>query len=85
MQEALAKRPHTTIQVDKDLYSLASLLENLHPDIEINPGRREIVLNHEAITLRPHVLSILLSAGYDVTHIEQSRVTLAEIYAEAVN
>ncbi len=85
MQEALAERPHTSIQVDRDLYTLAPLLENLHQDIEINPGRREIVLNHDAIALRPHVLSILLSAGYDVTHIQQSRVTLAEIYAEAVN
>lgn len=85
MQDALAEQPHTSIQVDKDLYSLAPLLQNLHPEIEINPGRREIVLNHEAIALRPHVLSILLSAGYDVTHIQQSRVTLAEIYAEAVN
>lgn len=85
MQEALAERPHTSIQVNKDLYSLTQLLQNMHPDIEINSGRREIVLNHEAIALRPHVLSILISAGYDVTHIQQSRVTLAEIYAEAVN
>lgn len=85
MREALAERPHTSIQVNRDLYSLTPLLENLHQDIEINPGRREIILNHEAIALRPHILGILLSAGYDVTHIQQSRVTLAEIYAEAVN
>jgi ABC-2 type transport system ATP-binding protein len=85
MQDALAERPHTLIQVDRDLYTLATLLENLHHDIEVYPDRREIILNHAAIALRPQVLSILLSAGYDVTHVQQSRVTLAEIYAEAVN
>ena len=85
MVDALAERPHTLIQVDRDLYSLAPLIKNLHHDIEIYPDRREIILNHSAIALRPQVLSLLLSAGYDVLHIQQSRVTLAEIYAEAVN
>jgi ABC-2 type transport system ATP-binding protein len=85
MRDALAERPHATIRVDRDLSSLAPLLSNLHPDIEIDVDNRETILNHDAIALRPQVLSILLSAGYDITHIQQSRVTLAEIYAEAVS
>ena len=85
MDEALAKRPHTSMLVNRDLNSLIPRLENLHPEIEIIPERREILLSHEALELRPHVLSILLNAGYDITHIEQSQITLAEIYAEVVN
>jgi len=85
MQDALAERPHTSIEVDRELFSLTPLLESLHPEIEIKPESREIVLNHEAIALRPQVLSMLLSAGYDIIQIQQSYVTLAEIYAEAVN
>ncbi len=85
MVEALAERPHTTIQVNMDLNPLVPLLSSLHPQIEVLPERFEIVLNHDAIDLRPQVLSILLDSGYDITHIGQSQVTLAEIYAEAVN
>lgn len=85
MEEALAERPHATIQVDKDLFSLTPIITSLHPDIEIDADRRTVVLNHDAISLRPQVISILLSAGYDITSVQQSRVTLAEIYAEAVS
>jgi ABC-2 type transport system ATP-binding protein len=85
MEEALAERPHATIQVDKDLFSLTPIITSLHPDIEIDADRRSVVLNHDAISLRPQVISILLSAGYDITSVQQSRVTLAEIYAEAVS
>lgn len=82
MKAALAERPHTRIYVNRDLSSLQVLLMHLHPDIELFD--KEIVLNFDAITLRPNVLRILLSNGYDIIRIEQSRVTLAEIYAAAV-
>jgi ABC-2 type transport system ATP-binding protein len=84
MEEALAERPHTTIQVNMELEPLVPLLTNLHPEIEIDTAKFEVILNHEAIKVRPQVLGILLESGYDITHIEQSHVTLAEIYAEAV-
>jgi ABC-2 type transport system ATP-binding protein len=82
MKAALAERPHTKIVVNKDLSPLEKLLMKLHPDIELFD--KEIVLNFDAIALRPNVLRILLSNGYDIVRIEQSRVTLAEIYAAAV-
>lgn len=82
MKAALAERPHTRILVNRDLSSLQLLLMHLHHDIELSD--REIVLNYDAIALRPNVLRILLSNGYDIIRIEQSRVTLAEIYAAAV-
>lgn len=82
MKAALAERPHTRIFVNRDLSPLHTLITHLHPDIELFD--QEIVLNYDAIGLRPNVLRILLSNGYDIIRIEQSRVTLAEIYAAAV-
>lgn len=82
MADALSMRPHTSIEVTKDLGPLRNLLVGLNADVEV--GEQEVILSNKAIALRPQVLRILLSAGYDVTKVEQSRVTLAEIYAEAV-
>jgi ABC-type multidrug transport system ATPase subunit len=82
MVDALAERPHTTIHVDKDLGQMKTILASLHPDVFV--GDMQVVLDEGAIGFRRQVLSILLGAGYDVTRVEQSRVTLAEIYAEAV-
>ncbi len=81
MQGALAERPFATIRVDKEIEDLAPILLALHPDIEISG--KEIILNRESMTLRRQILSILISAGFDITKVEQNRVTLAEIYAEA--
>lgn len=82
VSDALAERPHITIHVDKDLGPVEALLSSLHPDVAV--GGRKVVLDRGALNLRREVLSILLGAGYDVTRVEQSRVTLAEIYSEAV-
>jgi ABC-2 type transport system ATP-binding protein len=82
MKAALAERPHTRIVVNKDLAPLKTLLIHLSPDIEVYD--QDIVLNFDAIALRPNVLRILLSNGYDIIHIEQSRVTLSEIYATTI-
>jgi ABC-2 type transport system ATP-binding protein len=79
---ALAERPHVVIRTNKDLAILRPMLQSMHPDIEV--VGQELYLNNEAITLRRQVLSLLLGAGYDINHVEHSRVTLAEIYAEAV-
>jgi len=82
MVDALAERPHTRLFVDRDVSKLRPLLLALNQNIEIE--RNEIVLSYDAMSMRPNVLRIVLAAGYDVTRIEQSRVSLAEIYAEAV-
>ena len=82
MNEALAERPHVTIKVDTDIGPVKKLLESLHPSIQVEGV--QIVLENGAIALRRQILSILLGAGYDVSHVEHSRVTLAEIYAEAI-
>lgn len=82
MADALTLRPHTAITVNKSLGPLRNLLVSLSNELEV--GDREVILNNETGTLRRQVLQILLSAGYDVLQVDQSRVTLAEIYAEAV-
>lgn len=82
MAEALALRPHVTIQVDRDLTPAGEILASLHHDIEIE-GHSLILIN-EAIRLRRQVLSILVGMGYDIISVAQKRRTLEEIYAEAV-
>jgi ABC-2 type transport system ATP-binding protein len=82
MHEALHERPHATICTSADLADVAAFLETLHPEIHVNG--QTLVLDNDAIRLRRQVLSILLAAGFDIVQVDQQRVTLAEIYAEAV-
>jgi ABC-2 type transport system ATP-binding protein len=80
--EALHERPHTTICTNADLAEFADLLRALHPEIHVND--HTVILDNDAIRLRRQVLSILIAAGFDIVHVDQQRVTLAELYAEAV-
>lgn len=82
MAEALTLRPHVAIQVDRDLDGTKSLLTMVHPEIQIEGN--EVVLRDAAIGMRRQILSILINQGYDIVKVEQRRVTLAEIYSEAV-
>lgn len=82
MSEALALRPYALIRANRELSSVRELVETLHPSIQIQGDT--IILQNEAIELRRHILTVLLNLGFDVVHVEQKRVTLAEIYAEAV-
>lgn len=82
MEKALALRPHVTIEADRDVQPVAPLLDSLHPGVEIEGS--SVILNNEAIKLRRHVLSLLVSTGFDIVHVTQKRMTLEEIYAEAV-
>lgn len=82
MADALVERPHALIRVNQPLEPIADLLYSLHPDIVVE--ERELILNDGAMSLRRQILSILLAAGYDILKVEQQRVTLAEIYAEAI-
>lgn len=82
MAEALTLRPHVAIQVDRPLDSIKPLLSMVHPDVVVE--NNEVVLRDEAIGMRRQILSMLISQGFDIVRVEQRRVTLAEIYAEAV-
>lgn len=78
--DALALRPHVTIRVTQDLESIRPRLESLHPGIQVDGA--ELVLDGSAISLRRQLLRLILDAGFDITHVEQQRATLEEIYAE---
>jgi len=82
LADALAIRPHVTIQVTQDLGPICDPLKALHPQVQVE--RATITLTDEAIGLRRQILRMVLEAGLDVRHVEQKRATLEEIYAEVV-
>ena len=82
MVDALTVRPHTMVHADQDLTPLRENLQALHPDIQVEANT--VILRNEAMALRREVLTAVLQAGFDVVHVAQRNVTLAEIYAEAV-
>ena len=82
MVEALTISPHTLIQADRDLADIAHIIQAQHPEIQVQGSK--IQLRGQAMQLRREILAILLQAHYDVLHVEQKHVTLAEIYARAV-
>lgn len=82
MAEALTLQPHVVVQVDRPLDAARPLLTMVHPDITIED--KEVVLRNESIAMRRQILSVLINQGYDIVRVEQRRVTLAELYAEAV-
>jgi len=84
MVDALTISPHSLIETDRPLTDPVLLAElyALHPDIQIEGTH--IYLHNEAMNLRRDILAMVLRAGYDVLHVEQKHITLAEIYAEAV-
>lgn len=82
MQEALSLRPQATIIATQELTPLADMLHALHPELQVSG--RAVILEHGALPLRRHVLSLILGAGYDVVHVEQKRTTIHDIYAEVV-
>lgn len=82
MVEALTISPHTIIQADRDLAEIAEMVRAQHPEIRVEGNK--IQLRGEAMKLRREILALLLQAQYDVLHVEQKHVTLAEIYARAV-
>ncbi len=82
MVEALTISPHTLIQADRDLAEIAHIIQAQHPEIQVKGN--QIQLRGEAMPLRREILALLLRSQYDVLHVEQKHVTLAEIYARAV-
>lgn len=82
MVEALTISPHTLIQADRDLSEIAHIVQAQHPEIQVQGSH--IQLRGEAMQLRREILALLLQSQYDVLHVEQKHVTLAEIYAKAV-
>ena len=82
VQTALTMRPQVRIQTDRDLNPMLPWLKNLHPDLMIEGNM--LLIPEEAIDQRRSALTLLLGAGYDIVDMDYNRVTLAEVYSEAV-
>jgi len=82
MASALALRPFVKIRVDRNLGDAADLLLSLHPDLSVEGDT--IILKNTAMRMRRQILTLLLNMNFDVLRVEQKRITLSEIYAEAV-
>lgn len=82
VEEALAARSHIRIRVNKPLGAFAGELTAVNPHIETSDDM--VYLRDDAMELRRDVLVMLLKADFDVLRVEHQRVSLAEIYSEAV-
>ncbi len=82
MVDALTVSPHTVITADHNLNRIAPLLQDFHPDLQVE--NNTIILRGEAMGFRRQVLELLLQQNYDVVHVERKHITLAEVYAKAV-
>ncbi len=81
--EALAEKSAVEIHASHDVTDLTAALQTLAPGIEIIENT--ILLTGEAaIAQRPAVLGLLLNNQYDIVSMEHKRMTLNEVYAEAV-
>jgi len=79
---AQERQPQITIEDTRDLAPLAGILRPLHPGVRV--AGSVVVLEGEAMALRRQVLSLLLSAGFDMVRLETQRKTLHDIYTEAI-
>jgi ABC-2 type transport system ATP-binding protein len=82
MSNALAARSHIQIRANKPLEEFGKSLEALHRDVEVHD--EVVILKDEAMPMRRQVLVMLLEAGFDIARVEHKRISLAEVYAEAV-
>ncbi len=81
-EEALAARSCIRIRVNKPIGYFADEVTAVNPNIEIDGD--VVYLRGSAMELRRDVLVMLLKAGFDVLRVEHQRISLSEIYSEAV-
>lgn len=83
MGDALSQNAHTVIESDRPILpDMKAQLTLLHDDIEIFEHR--VILRNEAMGLRRHIITVLLTENYDVRHVVENKHSLADIYAEVV-
>jgi len=81
MAVALADKNKLFIRVDRDLLPIKDEIESIHPGIQVEGS--EVVIAPDAIPMRRHILTILLSNHYDVVKVGERGATLQEIYHQA--
>jgi len=82
MAQAMAAQSHIRIRVNKPLEEFGQSLMALHDEVDVDGD--VIYLKGDAMSMRRQVLVLLLEAEFDVLRVEHKRISLSEIYAEAV-
>lgn len=82
VSEILPLQPTVMISVNQLPVGVLAALHDIHPRIE--NASNIILLKDEAISYKHQVLQMVLEAGLDVTRLEQRRITMEEIYLEAM-
>lgn len=79
---ALSVEPKVRISADKDLTPIADWLKSLHDDIVVDGNI--VTMTEQSLYLRRQLFTMLINAGYDIVKVDHSRITLVDIYREAV-
>ena len=82
MEEALAARSHIRIRVNTPIGLFADKITAVNANIEVDG--EFVYLRDNAMELRRDILVMLLQAGFDVLRVEHQRISLSEVYSEAV-
>ena len=82
MEEAAAARSHIRIRVNKPIGEFSERITAVNPHVEVDNDY--VYLRDDAMGHRRDILVLLLKAGFDVLRVEHQRISLSEIYAEAV-
>ena len=85
LTEVLSPRSQVLMRASAALpETLAVQLQQMVPELLLAADGRGIILPGSAMQAKAMVLQTLLNSGVDVTHLEQQRASLEEIYLEAV-
>jgi ABC-2 type transport system ATP-binding protein len=85
LTEVLAPRSQVLIRTAAPLPEpLATQLQQALPEFFLAADGKEITLPDSAMQAKAVVLQALLKSGVEVTHLEQQRATLEEVYLEAI-
>jgi ABC-2 type transport system ATP-binding protein len=82
LDSVLPPRQQVIIGVDRLSESLQASLASLHPRVRVRPT--SVALSGDALAYKADVLGTLLSAGVDIQDLTQQRLSLEEVYLEAV-
>ena len=83
MVDALTINPQTIIEADDDLAPIRAGIEALAQGIEVKGNK--VILRDEALPLRREILAFILESNFDVLHVYQHQITLAEIYSRVIS
>jgi ABC-2 type transport system ATP-binding protein len=82
LEKVLPPRQQVIIGVDRLPDDLRTALASLHPEVRI--GSATIGLGGNALAYKAQVLGMLLDAGVDIEDVTQQRLSLEDVYLQAV-